>query len=95
VADLLETGALCSINLRPLRCFADIRTRFGDETIRVPACAAKGKHLTTTSADGVEQSHPEFCTLEAFLELTRALKNPDGLTWAQECSLARKAISSK
>ncbi|KDN41425.1 phosphoglycerate mutase-like protein, partial [Tilletiaria anomala UBC 951] len=75
----------------PARAPHYVRLRFGDETLRLPGCAAPGKHLaslaagspSTSSSQG--QGHPEFCTLEAFLELTRALRHPDGLSYSQEC----------
>jgi acid phosphatase len=60
--------------------------RYGDSTLRLPACAGKGQHL-----DG----KPEFCTLEAFGEAVEALRHEGGKTWEEECEEGRGAKSSK
>ncbi|KAK0552889.1 hypothetical protein OC846_002727 [Tilletia horrida] len=64
-----------------------IRVRYGDQTLRLPACAGPGKHL-----DG----HEEFCTVDAFREIVESLRHPDGLSWEAECEAGtRKGKSNK
>ncbi|KAK0526867.1 hypothetical protein OC835_005150 [Tilletia horrida] len=58
-----------------------VRVRYGAETLRLPACAAAGKHL-----DG----HAEFCTLDAFREVVDSLRHPEGLSWEAECEAGAK-----
>ncbi|KAL9933259.1 hypothetical protein V8E36_007977 [Tilletia maclaganii] len=64
-----------------------VRVRYGDKTLRLPACAEKGKHL-----DG---GHTEFCTLDAFREVVDSLRHPDGLSWEAECEAGTESRRSK
>ncbi|PWN46109.1 phosphoglycerate mutase-like protein [Ceraceosorus guamensis] len=63
-----------------------VRLRYGDKTLKLPACAAKGAHL---------EGQPELCTLEAFKSAVEALRRPDGMSWEKECQEGRGSKSSK
>ncbi|CAD6899369.1 unnamed protein product [Tilletia controversa] len=62
-----------------------VRVRYGAKTLRLPACAAAGKHL-----DG----HAEFCTLDAFRQVVDSLQHPEGLSWEAECEAGAKTQRS-
>lgn len=55
----------------------DVRMRYRDKSLTLPACAAEGKHLP---------GRPEFCTLVAFKERIRQLTPDD---WEQECNATK------
>ncbi|CAA7268373.1 unnamed protein product [Cyclocybe aegerita] len=53
-----------------------IRMRYQNKNMIIPLCAEQGKHL---------EGHPEFCTLNAFMERVKELTPKD---WDAECSPA-------
>ncbi|CBQ72050.1 related to acid phosphatase ACP2 precursor [Sporisorium reilianum SRZ2] len=63
-----------------------VRVRYGDRDMKLPACAAQGKHF-----DG----RPELCTLEAFMGIAKSLQHPKGWTWEQQCAVGQGPRSSK
>jgi acid phosphatase len=63
-----------------------VRMRYGDKTLRLPACSKSGDHL---------EGQPEFCTLQAFTRAVEDLRHPKGKSWEQECDEERPARSSK
>lgn len=62
----------------PVQCLttasADVRVRYQNRNMPLPACAAEGKHLPGA---------PEFCTLAAFRERVLELTPVD---WDAECA---------
>lgn len=63
-----------------------VRMRYGDKTLRVPACSQPGKHF---------EGSPELCTLDAFRDIVKGLRHPKGLNWEQQCDVGRGERSSK
>ncbi|GAC96123.1 histidine acid phosphatase [Pseudozyma hubeiensis SY62] len=63
-----------------------VRVRYGDRDMKLPACAAPGKHY---------EGKPEFCTLEAFMDIAKSLQHPKGWTWEQQCAVGQGPKSSK
>ncbi|EPQ29696.1 uncharacterized protein PFL1_02916 [Pseudozyma flocculosa PF-1] len=63
-----------------------VRVRYGDRTMKLPACADQGKHY---------EGHPELCTLEAFRGIVKELQHPKGWNWEQQCAVGQGATSSK
>ncbi|PWY98434.1 phosphoglycerate mutase-like protein [Testicularia cyperi] len=63
-----------------------VRVRYGDRDMRLPACAAQGKHY---------EGRPEFCTLEAFMDVAKSLRHPKGWSWDEQCSVGQGPKSSK
>ena len=53
---------------------ADVRMRYQNDTMVLPACAAPGNHL---------EGRPEFCTLKAFAETVKEFTPTD---WEGECA---------
>lgn len=51
--------------------------RYGDTTLKLPACGEQGKHLS---------GYPEFCTLQAFTDAATSLQHPQAKGWEEECS---------
>lgn len=51
-----------------------VRMRYQNDTMVLPACAAPGNHL---------EDHPEFCTLNAFVETIKKFTPTD---WEAECA---------
>ena len=63
-----------------------VRVRYGDRTMQLPGCAAPGKHY---------EGRPELCTLNAFRDIVKELKHPQGWSWDKQCEVGRGATSSK
>ncbi|EST07776.1 Histidine phosphatase superfamily, clade-2 [Kalmanozyma brasiliensis GHG001] len=63
-----------------------VRVRYGDRDMKLPACAAPGKHY---------EGKPELCTLEAFKEIAKSLQHPKGWSWEQQCAVGQGPKSSK
>lgn len=58
---------------------AYVRCRYGDETLRLSACAPEGRHFP---------GHPEFCSLAAFREVVvDRLRHPDNVSLEEECKI--------
>ncbi|WFD29344.1 acid phosphatase [Malassezia sp. CBS 17886] len=54
-----------------------VRSRYGDETLIIPGCAARDDHYP---------GHPELCTLAAFRRIVcDSLQPADGASFAEEC----------
>ncbi|CDW99522.1 hypothetical protein [Sporisorium scitamineum] len=63
-----------------------VRVRYGDRDMKLPVCAAQGKHF---------EGRPELCTLEAFMGIAKSLQHPQGWTWEQQCAVGQGPRSSK
>ncbi|UZJ52146.1 hypothetical protein CBS101457_001466 [Exobasidium rhododendri] len=63
-----------------------VRMRYGNETLKLPACSKVGNHL---------EGAPEYCTLQAFTDAVKGLHHPKGMTWEQECDEDRATSSDK
>jgi acid phosphatase len=59
--------------------YTDVRMRYGNRSLKLPLCAAPGRHLPGS---------PEFCTLEAFSKRAIELAPMD---WESECQATSKA----